>query len=485
MSSVVVITPAVGVYAVVGGLLAAALFYGGSKIYKHIKQKKNIKFCAAAFTVMKKAIEQIKEKIESYHLETADKLAFEKKTLIDLEKKITRLETKKINDQLVDDIEKINYQISSIQQKTILAKINEEETQDEISSVISEFKNFFKEHLSDSNYVKKISEFSEEFQRITASTGLYTKLSKLSELKEKTADIQCFARLSKKIEFNNSEDELSREEFKRLNIKETLLSQIKHYSARINSRIYDENIAGLEKEAVDCGDIDRLKLIKENVKLVYSRLKEDISLTIIFKERLNSIKLELSALNTPEQYFETIDNLLKQTIIKRPEFTDVLNKINAFVISEENKKLKSSFLRKSSEILNKMGYSLISENEISGVDSGKIVYIDTKWPDYKVMVKTNENGELVTRLARETADMVSSENNSVYQKQKDCEIAEQWCADYDNFLVELKKAGIDYSVILRKELENEDIIRIPKRGTRRRSEKQKDLIMEKKSNINY
>lgn len=480
MSSVVVVSPLVTVSSVGGGLLAAAVIYGGIKLYEHIKQKKDKEFCLRAFSELKKNIKLIKQKIETYHSETSDRLSEEVIRLNVLENKLSELETEQNVDKLIHNIEKISDEIGSIHQKTIIAKIKEDEANEEISELFTEFKTFLSEDFKDSKYSKKSKEASVDFKNIAVSNGLYSKLDKLLLLKEKTSDILAYAKLAKKIKFDDSELKLSSEEFKRLDLRESLLNQIKYYSNKIITVINDAHIIKLENEAQTCVDIERLKLIKEQIKLKYSGLKEEISWTIIYKEQLNAVKLELAELNTPAQYFEKIEKLLKQTIISKNNFTDLIQNINDFITSSSNEKIKKSFIQKSSEILIEMGYSLITETDANHIDSGKIVYLDTKWTDYKIMIKTNENGELVTRLARETDVPDSAENQTVYQRQKDKEIAAKWCSDYDQYLNELKNHGIDYSVVLRKEPENEDVICIPRQQTNIRSEKKTVLKLEKK-----
>jgi hypothetical protein len=109
------------------------------------------------------------------------------------------------------------------------------------------------------------------------------------------------------------------------------------------------------------------------------------------------------------------------------------------------------------EKLSDLGYSIVDE-QAEPFSQGKPLFFDTRWDEYKVLVRIGEGGELVTRLARIVATEREKAETTDYQRQRDKEVAHSWCHDFDKFIDSLQQQGYAFKSVMRKEPEQEGVI---------------------------
>ena len=218
---------------------------------------------------------------------------------------------------------------------------------------------------------------------------------------------------------------------------------------------------GIEKETYS----QRTMMAVENVKLRYGKLKETIARTAVYRDALRKVFEETYRYEGSGPLLNDLNRIIEKKYIDREEYRAVSLKTAEFILEAE-KKLKEEVLKKETVLkiksaLEGLGYSIAGEERmVSGLENGEIVYLDTKWDDYRIMLRLDEKEELVTRMVRVVPDQKAKENISDYQRGKDRETARQWCRDYDGFLKKLREAGLHMDVKLRKEPEEESVLYI-------------------------
>lgn len=219
-------------------------------------------------------------------------------------------------------------------------------------------------------------------------------------------------------------------------------------------------------QGVSSENEQRLKMVKDQIKLTYGKLKDNMAWNSVFKEVLTEYKSRLADYDCPSDILKEIDLLLDKTLIEKAEFNSLSGKIKGLIQEAEEKRnmmqTRREFASKVKENLKKLGYSVVEDNggnrSIEELSQEKSVYFDTKWEDYKIMTKINSYGEFITRIVKVVSSDQDRQNISSYQKQKDTEIAKHWCGDFDNFLEGMKQDGINLKVNLRKEPEEEPVL---------------------------
>jgi hypothetical protein len=239
---------------------------------------------------------------------------------------------------------------------------------------------------------------------------------------------------------------------------------------------YSEVIRTLDEEL--CGEMDcllletsselhrqRLRLIRDQVKITYGNLKENIAWTKTYKDSLADLRNQLGGYEEAHTLIAKGETLEAKKYIERAEYLKLQNEMRSFISEAEERKLlaqrKSRFIERIKEHLNDLGYSVAEEEEISltkDMEEGTAVFFNTAWDGYKIMSKINSGGELVTRVVRSVADNEQKQNITAYQRQKDIEIARHWCGDYDRLTEKLQRDGIKMTAKLRKEPEEEPVI---------------------------
>jgi len=267
--------------------------------------------------------------------------------------------------------------------------------------------------------------------------------------------------------------------------KEQLIEKINDFVNNIKKVDQNYKLQTNIESLYNIQDINNLMLIKEQVSLEYYSLLNKVFYTKGYKEKLNGY-LELldsldktykSDINFSKYYpyyepiFVKLKNKLKDVLNQRyilkeemlsmeQEFLDTLSLIEKNI---EMEYIKDTFKFKLNEILEDIGYQVVDQELIENFYKGKIIYIDTIYGDnYKVQAKL-EDGKLFLRLVRVFEDQKGIENLTEYEKQRDYEVAKNWCKDLDKIIEKLKENGILMETIKRIEPTQSEITYIVNR----------------------
>lgn len=155
---------------------------------------------------------------------------------------------------------------------------------------------------------------------------------------------------------------------------------------------------------------------------------------------------------------QEINDCLSSKFIEKEVFEDLQKKVFSLLNSVqkyiEYSKIKDSIKNNLKDILEKIGYEVIDSSIMEKLVNGEVIFIDLPYSqDYKVQVRLDENNQIYFRLVKFSDSTVVTE----YERQKDMEIAKQWCQDYDKILSLLKENGIYIDNIKRIEPENMEI----------------------------
>ncbi|MCS7165734.1 MAG: hypothetical protein RMJ51_05635 [Candidatus Calescibacterium sp.] len=171
---------------------------------------------------------------------------------------------------------------------------------------------------------------------------------------------------------------------------------------------------------------------------------------------------------------QKVEDLLASKYIDKEQFENLQDEFSSLMNASqkylEYRYIRQSLKEKLKDTLDKLGYQLIDHSIIEQLTKGEVIYLDLPYSqDYKVQVKLTEDNQIYFRLVK----FVDHLSQSEYEKQRDMEIAKQWCKDYDKILEMLKSYGIIIENFQRVEPEEAEIVYIL------REEKKKERVQEK------
>lgn len=349
----------------------------------------------------------IKRQLKTYS-ETLVKLKEEREKLQDL---MNTEEEKGIMATFAEDFKRIKVEIDKFDKANTIAMK---------TSSINEGKNLFKVFYAEHNIGKSINLDNLVESKIVIKKKNDKKIQWIEEIEE----------YSSQLEFFNKEE----------------LLKIKHLIDEIKTpEVYEE----------------RVKLIRDNVKLKLHEVKEKYKKTLLYK---NIIKSQIELLGSDDK--KPFVYLLDKQNITEAEFINIRHDIEKLISSRDNVldvNLKKTVANNLTEKLQKMGYKVDTEDTDFDSVVGKLidneeVFFDTEYNEYKIRVKINENNQLITGVLR----FVDEDNleSSSYSEQKEKELVSTWCGNYDKLLSYFSEIGIDLNVNLRKEHHEVDIIRV-------------------------
>ncbi len=378
------------------------------------------------------------------------------------------------NSRALNDIEgKFSRNALNMKHKIELLKSEQEETIRRVDNSIKSARASISKVLSSDmlmTYKKDFENLKREIEKTGSLSSVKQKdklLEALLETISKLVDVHGFA---KTVQVNDTEEEkikvVTRKDKKQIEINK-IMDEIEKFHGLIKEmdkaayKKLESIVRGVSSE-----NEQRLKMVKDQIKLTYGKLKDNMAWNSVFKEVLTEYKSKLADYGSPSDILEEIDRSLEKNLIEISEFNSLSGKIKGLLLDAEEKKnmmqKRKEFAVKVKENLKKLGYSVVEDNggnrSIEELSHESTVYFDSKWKDYKIMTKINSYGEFVTRIVKIVATDAEKKNITDYQQQKDTEIAKHWCSDFDNFLKGMKQNGIDLKVNLRKEPEEEPVL---------------------------
>lgn len=399
------------------------------------------------------------------------------------------IELKNERDKVINKIENLN----KVLQNPIsnYDKINQEATElvEEINELIirNQSINYQKQEIINQikkyqNKIKNVEEIKNVEQIIKNPHNFHTK--DIENLLNKIEDAYISYELEIKV--TKSEAENKKRELTLQKIRENLL-KIKEIDLETYQKVIHkyENLENLDESY--------LKILYDQSQLDFSNLQTKKIRTDIYKIQLELLKHNIdNILKTVEKdaelkefypktlkIFQNIDDLIKQKFIEKEEFEklrlkfiEVYNSILKKIEYLQTQKLLQKNIK---ETLEKIGYQIIDSLLIEKLTKGEIIYIDIPYSDeYKVQLRLTEDNQIYFRLVKFTDSLTPTS----YEKQKDLEIAQKWCKDYDKILELLKENGIIIENIKRIEPEETEITYILKEEKKKQQEQQKYMQIE-------
>lgn len=303
------------------------------------------------------------------------------------------------------------------------------------------------------------SRLKKEFDKALEIESLIEKRKRLLDIEKRLAESIKSAD-DKETEIEGSGDEERFKSGKAHAPDRSLITEIHEYAEmirNIDDHVYAEIrvlINGIEEERY----LQRLEMVRDNIKVRYGKLKEAAAWTFVYKETLSRIREKVASFEDSRKLLAVMGQIMDKRHIDRNEYESILKRATEFIMGAEMKRAMASKLRQNLEAL---GYSVIGGDETeNGLEKEEVVYLDTRWEHYKVMARFSGDGELSTRIVRVVSSEEEKRSVSTYQRQKDKEIAKQWCSDYDLFLEDLRHNGFVTDIKLRKEPDTEEVMYI-------------------------
>lgn len=490
MSSVVVVggvagaTGALAIFGViVGGVIAGVAItnYVNNKIDEADEKKvqesfeNNKEYLKNQFETAKI---NLSEEIDIIDEEFKNELIFEinkiDKVSEKLLKKYTLNEFRSVEHErfINSSILQFNEEIYKIRQKIELKRLdileNKAFLSNKITQIIKQFNELPKD-LPDS-FKNDFEDLKEKFNEIKAISLLKEQSESLIKFEKSFNRLLKEYNLAQNINISNIEEQklsLSPIDENIIKIKEeiyTFSNKIKNLDEEVFSEL---NI--LIEETNESKYEQRLAIIMDQIKLKYGKLKEQIAETNVYKYNLVKLMGVISNFRGSEELLNQITSLLLNKYIDKNNFDELSRRLNEFVAHSQNTELikakKSEFIGKVKNTLEGLGYGVIDDTQekqdiIPKLEKGEIVYLDTEWKEYKIMLKIDEKSQIATRMVKFVSSEDEKTNVSTYQRQKDAEITKKWCKDYDRFLENMKDQGVNLDIKVRKEVEEEPVMYI-------------------------
>ena len=219
-----------------------------------------------------------------------------------------------------------------------------------------------------------------------------------------------------------------------------------------------EAIGPLLAEAREGAGGARLRMIRDQVRTTYGRLKERAVLTDLFKRDLRDFLplVRRARGESAERLCARMEDLLEAPAITREEYNDVYRAVKAVMMDQLEAIEDAILAEKVGAVLGEIGYTLLDE-EGAELTSGAMRTLAAPYDGYRVRVKVSGEGQIATRLVRVVGTEEEKAHVSEYQRQKDIEAGRKWCKDLDRFYGALAEQGLKMETVLRREPGEEEL----------------------------
>ncbi|HOV32145.1 MAG TPA: hypothetical protein PLX23_02125 [Candidatus Hydrogenedens sp.] len=235
----------------------------------------------------------------------------------------------------------------------------------------------------------------------------------------------------------------------------------------------NEEYLALEKEINQYLDDNKnkptiLRNLKDRVKITYGKIKEDYYYTKVYKDEINSILKDEELEDSDIRKLGA--ELLEKKYIKSKEFWGYFQAYRDAKKKEALIREKRKAFEKFLQTLESKGYTLLEKETLPEIKEEEIIELETPLgEDYKLQVKFDKEGHIITRFAKETEKTDIGE----YEKQRDVEVAKKWCETYKDSITQMNGEGYPIEIKAIQEPEEVGIVYIERKETSKRRKGQK------------
>ncbi|MCS6998701.1 MAG: hypothetical protein NZL86_04825, partial [Aquificaceae bacterium] len=229
----------------------------------------------------------------------------------------------------------------------------------------------------------------------------------------------------------------SQKQYKIKEDEEKYKNQIKDYITlikNINSDFHEKEIRKLEED-IEKADIFRLKLLLEDTKLKYLKIKKLTVEDSVYRSELERLK----SYTSDESLLSKIDKVLLKEYVSREDYEIIYR--DFLDTQEAGEKSKEEMLSYIEEKFRQMGYKIVEQDEYG------VIYLDTPMgQEYKVRIKFE--GERMTIQFVRYIEVDESEL-SEYEKSVDIAKAKTFCQNLSELLEYISK---ELGIIIKEEM---------------------------------
>ncbi len=233
------------------------------------------------------------------------------------------------------------------------------------------------------------------------------------------------------------------------------LQEIEFYLERLRTEFPRSTLGELEtsvREARDSVFPEKILAIRDEIQLKLQKAREEKFLGQFFHDNLQA-SLVLFEDGHPVRV--AIARELREPQISRESFRALSMQIEKALQAKVDLERKKVLQEKVREGLSRLDYvvgkSSLAEKAGEKLERGEILLLETRYPDYKVLIKLGEDESLVIRLIRVVETARERDDVSEFQRRKDSEMVKEWCGSVDILLEDLRKNGIGVNEHLRVE----------------------------------
>lgn len=221
----------------------------------------------------------------------------------------------------------------------------------------------------------------------------------------------------------------------------------------------------LENLTPDTPFPDRLRTLSRQLRTEWGRLRERVTLTTLFREKLETLYSIVQAARSPEgdALARRCELLCGGKYIDRAAFMALYEDICRFAFARTETIADNLFAEKVESALDTMGYELLTDAEPESESTADLLpeqvrFLESPYEGYRVMAKIGRQGTFTARIVRAVASEEEKNNITEYQRQKDVETGKKWCRDFDGFLKHMTEQGLPLDVQLRVEPEDSEVL---------------------------
>lgn len=322
-------------------------------------------------------------------------------------------------------------------------------------------------------YAERLQKLAQETEQLSRSKDTATeRLFKMQGLLDSLAQMERFAAVAGDVNIEGLTEKRIRHE-PNLNDKqarlELVVQEIRDFADRIARQDIHEGeklLPIIDSLSTDTPFPERLEALKSRLRSEWGELRQKALLAEFFREKLNTLLPALKATPKGASLRQRAEVLMGGKYIDRPTFTLLYEDIAKFLWENREAVSDSLFAHRAGEILEEMGYELLTDEETAeqNLASGEVHYLDTPYDGYQVMMRVDSANGLTTRLVR------TEKHND---RQKDIETGKKWCRDFDTFAAQMRESGTPIDVAVRREPEDTEILVMPQAKKRHSSKKRR------------
>ena len=204
-----------------------------------------------------------------------------------------------------------------------------------------------------------------------------------------------------------------------------------------------ERLETLRREAADSDFPQRVKAIADEFRMIFQKVQEQRFLDSYFRGKLQAAA---TCLAPSHALGREVEETLRLPMVSRKVFDELWRRLETELTRRMEQEKRDIIETRLRESLEKLDYVVrgpgLEESLSARLEKGEICRLETKYPDYHLLMRFAPEGGLVIRLIKVVGSEREKAEVGEFQRQKDQELMKEWCKNLDAFREHLMTVGI-------------------------------------------